>query len=308
MSTEAPAIHARMRFDDPRKFLDFHAKQLGVGVVGLRHGSVVSEGTPVELTVSPPGVTDRIRCVGVTEQVTPRPDGSVRLRVRVEMDAASQSFLEAYLLGLRTGLEALIDDPSESDSNVGESMAADLGATLEELRTRASLTDAQTYHQTLGVTADANTESLQARFHALTRRYHPDLFFASTPDARKEAGRLFRRINEAYAVLKDPRRRKLYEAGLQGLPHTWTLRLTEEAEQTAQRQRRVRGGDTPTGQWHWGFARDLLQKAREEDAQIGPALRESAKMLRIALALEPGNTHFQHALEQVVFRLSVTDT
>jgi hypothetical protein len=52
-ATPVPPIIARMRFEDPAKFLLFYDKQLAARVVGLRHAVAVPEGASVHLSVHP---------------------------------------------------------------------------------------------------------------------------------------------------------------------------------------------------------------------------------------------------------------
>jgi hypothetical protein len=304
MSTEGPEIWARMRFDDPARFLEFYEKQLGPGLVGLRHADSVQVGARIHLAVTPPGLVDPLDCEGLAERVTPTAEGGARLHVRITLEGSTRARLDAYLGGIEAGRRVAAASTPAAPPAPGDPLAGEATPSLEEARARCTRMETQTYFAILDVPMDVGAEALQRRFHALTRQFHPDAFFDADPDLRTAVGRFFRRVNEAYAVLKDPRRRRLYERGLSGPPHTWALRLTEEAALAAQRQRRVRGGETQTGQWHWTHAREILQRARDEETPTRPALVEAAKMLRVALALEPSNEHFQHALEQLEYRIS----
>lgn len=69
----------------------------------------------------------------------------------------------------------------------------------------------QDYWQVLGLRPDADPASLKRAFRAQARRWHPDLN-ANDPVAEER----FKRINEAYAVLSDPRRRRAWESGEDG--------------------------------------------------------------------------------------------
>ena len=60
----------------------------------------------------------------------------------------------------------------------------------------------------LGLEPGADMASLKRAFRAQARRWHPDLN-GNDPVAEER----FKRVNEAYAVLSDPRRRQLWEAG-----------------------------------------------------------------------------------------------
>ncbi len=63
------------------------------------------------------------------------------------------------------------------------------------------------YYEVLGVDRSADDKKLKAAYRKLAKKYHPD---ANPGD--KEAEKKFQEIGEAYAVLSDPEKRKLYDA------------------------------------------------------------------------------------------------
>lgn len=63
----------------------------------------------------------------------------------------------------------------------------------------------QDYYKTLGVSQDASDDDIKKAYRRLARRYHPDV--SEEPNAEA----LFKRVAEAYEVLKDPEKRKLYD-------------------------------------------------------------------------------------------------
>jgi curved DNA-binding protein CbpA len=64
------------------------------------------------------------------------------------------------------------------------------------------------YYLVLGVTSNADADTIRSAFRALVRRYHPDAGEGSSPQK-------FREIVEAYETLADPVRRHRYDEAMQ---------------------------------------------------------------------------------------------
>lgn len=62
------------------------------------------------------------------------------------------------------------------------------------------------YYEILGVPRNATEKEIKQAYRRLARKYHPDL-----NPGDKEAEEKFKEINEAYWVLSDPERRRLYD-------------------------------------------------------------------------------------------------
>ncbi|MDD1770331.1 MAG: molecular chaperone DnaJ [Methanomassiliicoccales archaeon] len=72
------------------------------------------------------------------------------------------------------------------------------------------------YYAVLGVAKGSSPDDIKAAYRTLARKYHPDV----TKEDKAEAEERFKEISEAYEVLVDPEKRKLYDqygfAGLSG--------------------------------------------------------------------------------------------
>jgi curved DNA-binding protein len=62
------------------------------------------------------------------------------------------------------------------------------------------------YYGTLGVPKGANEKDIKHAYRKLARKYHPDL-----NPGDKSSEEKFKELNEAYEVLSDPGKRKLYD-------------------------------------------------------------------------------------------------
>lgn len=62
------------------------------------------------------------------------------------------------------------------------------------------------YYETLGVRRDASAEEIRKAYRRLARKYHPDV-----NPGDKSAEEMFKRIQEAYEVLSDSKKRQMYD-------------------------------------------------------------------------------------------------
>ncbi len=63
------------------------------------------------------------------------------------------------------------------------------------------------YYEVLGVDKNATDDELKKAYRKLAKKYHPD----ANPDNKEAAEAKFKEVNEAYEVLSNPQKRKMYD-------------------------------------------------------------------------------------------------
>ena len=79
------------------------------------------------------------------------------------------------------------------------------------------------YYEILGVGENADADEVKSAFRKLAFEHHPD----RNPGNEKQAEEKFKKINEAYSVLCDERRRREYDSYRSGrfAGTDWSIRL-----------------------------------------------------------------------------------
>ncbi len=72
------------------------------------------------------------------------------------------------------------------------------------------------HYETLNVSSSASYEKIRAAYHDAARKWHPDRFLDATPGSASEAEIAMRRANEAWRILGDESRRRIYDRSLRG--------------------------------------------------------------------------------------------
>jgi curved DNA-binding protein CbpA len=166
---------------------------------------------------------------------------------------------------------------------------------LIEVETLAAALDQLDYFGILKIPQTAGAAEIKEAYYRESRAYHPDRF-AAVPDAafRELVGRIYRRVNEAYTVLRDDKKRVKYAQDVAGPERAKKLRFTEadEVQVKEDQKKKIEEqlGQTPNGRKFYAAALVELQAQRWEPAQ---------RALKSALMYEPGNAKFKEQLALV---------
>jgi curved DNA-binding protein CbpA len=173
---------------------------------------------------------------------------------------------------------------------------------LMEVETFAAVLDQLDYFGVLKVPQTASPPEIKAAYYRESRAFHPDRF-AAVPDplVRELIGRIYRRVNEAWTVLRDDKKRLKYLADVTGPDRAGKLRFTEadEAQVKAEAKAKVEEqfGQTPNGRKFFQQALAEIQAKRWDKAEIA---------LKSAMMYEPANAKFKEQLAAVQAELEKT--
>lgn len=157
-----------------------------------------------------------------------------------------------------------------------------------ELAALARIVDDLDYYQLLGLDSGAQASDIKRAYHDSARQLHPDANRHLDATLLSACQRVARRISEAYCVLRDPRRRRTYDAHLAdgGGPR---LQLADLRANARNPEDDERPGRTPEGRQFWQRAHSDLAR-RDWAAAI--------RNLQTALTFEPDSTPLRKTLDR----------
>ena len=144
---------------------------------------------------------------------------------------------------------------------------------LTEVETLTAVLDQLDYFGVLKVAQGASPAEIKAAYYRESRAFHPDRF-AALPDpvVREAIGRIYRRINEAWTVLRDDKKRLKYLADVTGPDRGGKLRFTEadeaQVKEEAKRKVEEQYGQTPNGRKFFQAALTEIQGRRWDKAEV----------------------------------------
>ena len=92
-------------------------------------------------------------------------------------------------------------------------MNKDIYKLIDETKREIKKSKRKDYYKILELPKNATQEQIKKQFKHLSKKYHPDKNNGSDERMRNSEN-LFRDVNEAYKVLSDPIKKKLYDNGM----------------------------------------------------------------------------------------------
>ena len=145
------------------------------------------------------------------------------------------------------------------------------------------------YYQLLGIIRIANADQIRSAFHRFAREHHPDNFVGS-PEETERHTELYQHGSEAYRVLLDPLKRKIYDEGLD----RGVARYSEDRAQETRRSMRPPGGVALRS----SKARVFFSRAHR--AMQSQDWAQAKLNLQMAVQNEPDNDELKAKLEEVL--------
>lgn len=161
---------------------------------------------------------------------------------------------------------------------------------LIEAEALANIIDELDYFQILKIDRKAKPEEVKAAYFRESRLYHPDQFFRMENGPSKAAiAKIYKRVNEAWVVLRDDTKRAKYIADVTGPDRAKKLRYTEVSEEEVKRAREAELGSTPHGR------KTFMQGLLDFEARRYP---QAVMNFKLAVQFEPQNEFFKRKLEE----------
>lgn len=156
------------------------------------------------------------------------------------------------------------------------------------------------YYELLELTKEATAKEIKLAFYRESRLYHPDRFFqAADPVLRERVNELYKRVTEAYSVLKDDLKRRKYTQDISGPERAQKLRYTEQSETETKlaqkREQEEQIGTHPKG-------RSLYQTGLADlEAQ---RFAQAERNFKMAVTYEPQNPRYKERLAEAQAKLA----
>lgn len=148
----------------------------------------------------------------------------------------------------------------------------------------------QDYYSLLGVIRTATADQIRSAFHRFAREHHPDNFVGAPGQEAERHTELYQLATEAYRVLLDLSKRKLYDDGLANGKARYSFDRAEETRRTAR----------PPGGVALRSSKARVFFSRAHKAIKSEDWPQAKLNLQLALHAEPDNADLKAKLDDVL--------
>jgi DnaJ-class molecular chaperone len=171
---------------------------------------------------------------------------------------------------------------------------------VAELEARCAQLDQLDYFEVLQIPREAVPGDIKKAFYRESRTYHPDRFYQlESKTLKDQVNELYKRVTEAYYVLRDDTKRKKYLADITGPERAQKLRFNEasEAETKAavKKEQEEQIGTHPKGRQFYQQGAADLAAGRWASAE---------RNLKMALTYESSNARYKEKLAEAQQKLN----
>ena len=156
-----------------------------------------------------------------------------------------------------------------------------------EIQALARIIDDIDYYRLLHLERNASAREIKNAYHATTRLFHPDLHRSLSTGLRGAVSVIARRVSEAYAVLRDPRRRPTYDRQLEAEGGT-RMQLGQNELKPAPNPETTQAR-TPQGRQYFALAEAALKRSDHASA---------VRNLQTAVTFESDNEGLKTLLDE----------
>lgn len=171
---------------------------------------------------------------------------------------------------------------------------------IAELEARCAKLDQLDYFEVLQLSREAAPGDIKKAFYRESRAYHPDRFYQlDSKTLKDQINELYKRVTEAYYVLRDDTKRKKYLADISGPERAQKLRFTEaseaETKAAAKKEQEEQIGTHPKGRQFYQLGAADLEAGRWSSAE---------RNLKMAMTYEPANARYKEKLAEAQKKLN----
>ena len=171
---------------------------------------------------------------------------------------------------------------------------------LIEIEALAQALDQLDYYAVLKLAQGAGAAEVKAAYYRESRSYHPDRFYTvASTDLKDAVGKIYKRINEAYVILRDDAKRSKYAVDISGADRPKKLRFVEASEQEMKKDKEAEIGATPQGRKFFVAGMQDLIAQRWASAE---------RNFKMAMTYEPTNVNYKAKRDEAAKQVKALGT